>query len=212
MKTKTLYSLFAATVLAVGCTEEVTTELAPNIETVEEKVIIRKLDIDTAQSTITWRGYDQANVEDSEFHEGTVKTLSGEMELTETNGDMAISNAELIVDMNSIQTNEGLAKLENHLKSPDFFDINQFATTEFIYEKYEDGNLYGKIAVVGSELPIVCPVAIDETEEAITITSEPFKVDFTPANMPFFIEDAKQPVEEQHDPMLEFSIHIVAEK
>ncbi len=204
-------TIFYTTLLLMifSCTEEVNTEIPPSFETIEDKIIVTEYNIDTAQTIITWVGYEEINVDTPEFHTGTVKALNGNFEITEVNGEKSISNASLIVDMNSIKESNEIEKLENHLKSPDFFDVNQFATTEFVYEKFENGKLYGKIKVIGTELPLETKVEFIDSEKGITIKTQPFKIDFRPANMPFFVEDAKQPEAEQHDPVLEFKLEVI---
>ena len=198
--------------LIIGCTEEVTTEAPPIAETIEEEIIVNSYQVDTANTIITWVGYEEINVDTPDFHTGTVKALDGNFEITEVNGEKSISDANLTIDMNSIEESNNIEKLEKHLKSESFFDVNQFATTEFIYDKFENGKLYGKINVVGKELPLETDVTFEDTNDGITIKTSPFKMDFKPANLPFFIEDAKQPIEEQHDPVLEFELVVVGKK
>lgn len=195
--------------LFFACTEEVNTDTPPNIETIEEEIIITKFDVDTALTTITWIGYEEINVDTPHFHTGNVKALDGSFEITETNGEKSISDANLTIDMNSIKESNGIEKLENHLISADFFDVNQFATTTFIYDKFENGKLFGKINVVGTELPLIADVEFEDTETGLIVKTKPFKIDFKPANIPFFVEDAKQPESDQHDPVLEFELTVV---
>ena len=195
--------------LLFSCTEEVSTDTPPNTKTVEDEIIVSNYTIDTSLTVIAWTGYEEINVDTPDFHTGTVKALNGNFEITEVNGEKSVSNAQLTIDMNTIKESDDIEKLENHLKSPDFFDVNQFTTTNFIYDKFEDGKLYGKINVIGTELPLETEVEFIESENGITIKTKPFKIDFKPANMPFFIEDAKQPESEQHDPLLEFELTVV---
>jgi polyisoprenoid-binding protein YceI len=202
-----LYSSFL--LLFFACTEEVKTDTTPNIETIEEEIIVTKYNVDTALTSITWIGYEEIKVDTPLFHTGSVKALEGSFEITETNGTKSISDANLIIDMNSIKESNEIKKLENHLKSSAFFDVNQFATTSFIYDKFENNKLYGKINVVGTELPLITDVEFEDTDNGIIVKTRPFKVDFKPANMPFFVEDAKHPESDQHDPVLEFELSVV---
>ncbi|HIP35712.1 MAG TPA: YceI family protein [Crocinitomix sp.] len=206
---KNLFYTFVFSGLLFSCTEEVNTDTPVVAETVEDVIIVNTFKIDTANTVITWTGYEEINVDTPDFHTGTVKALDGSFEITEVNGEKSISNASLTVDMNSIKESEDVTKLETHLKSPDFFDVNQFATTKFIYDKFENGKLYGRISVIGTELPLEAEVEFIETENGITVKTQPFKIDFKSSNMPFFVEDAKQPIEKQHDPVLEFSLEVV---
>ncbi len=183
-----------------------------NHEQVEEvEVIVMKYAVDTVSTIINWRGYEETGVENPEFHEGSIKALDGSVEITETNGELEITDVTFNVDMNSIKESQGLNKLEGHLMSPDFFNVNEFASTSFSFEKHEEGMIYGKINVIGTELNLVAPVSIEKEEEIVTVLVESFRVDMTPANLPFFVEELEmEEGPEKHDPVLEFSLEVVA--
>lgn len=185
-------------------------ETTDSVEVKEPVVETFNYTVDTAATVVKWKGYEGIDMEEPEFHAGTVKALNGTVEVTSTDGELAVTNATLTVDMNSIATDEGIAKLEGHLGNEDFFNINEFATTEFTFDKYEEGVVYGKISVVGNEYPVEAPVTLEQTEEGLTVTSEPFRVDFS--NLPFFVRDAEAPAEEQHDPKVEFVLDVKAVK
>jgi polyisoprenoid-binding protein YceI len=79
---------------------------------VEEKII------ETAKSTVTWKGYKVTG-----SHHGTVALKSGKLEFE---GDQ-LSGGHFVVDMTTIVSNdltgEYKGKLEGHLKSDDFFGV-----------------------------------------------------------------------------------------
>jgi polyisoprenoid-binding protein YceI len=199
-----------ATTVMVSCgetTAEATT-VENAVEVVEEaEVIVTTYNVDTAQTSINWRGYEEMGVENPEFHEGTLKALNGSVELTETDGEMAITNASFAVDMNSIKESNGLTKLDGHLMSADFFNVNEFVSTVFTFEKHEEGMLHGKVNVAGADIAIVAPVVLEKSDAGITINVEAFRMDVTPANLPFFVAEAENP---EHDPSLEFNLVVIA--
>jgi polyisoprenoid-binding protein YceI len=207
MKIEKILGLGAlACLLLVSCgetTEEETTEVVE--EVVEEVVVIEKnYSADTSATVINYKGY-----EGEEFHSGIVKVTEGTVSTKSENGELAITAGSVTVDLNSITDNDGMVKLEGHLKSADFFNIVEFPTAEFKVTKHEEGQLYGTISLLGQELEVVAPVTVEEGEDMITVSAEEFRLDVTPINMPFFVEDIKQPVEEQHDRKLGISFTFV---
>lgn len=84
--------------------------------------------IDPATSTIGWIG---ENITGKK-HNGNVQVKSGSFTLL--NGEL--QSGEIIIDMKSIK-NEDLAgdaqaKLERHLKSPDFFDVDKYSEAKYV--------------------------------------------------------------------------------
>ena len=82
------------------------------------------LSVDTGASTLTWTGYHLAK---SYSHTGTLAVKSGSLEMS----DGELTGGSFVIDMTSL-TNSDLekakdnAKLVNHLKSDDFFDVDKF--------------------------------------------------------------------------------------
>jgi polyisoprenoid-binding protein YceI len=65
--------------------------------------------------------------------------------------------AEITVDMGSINT--GTARFDGHLKSKDFFNTEQFATANFVGDKFEfDGSkvksVAGQLTLLGKTMPV----------------------------------------------------------
>lgn len=177
----------------------------------EIEVITMNYIVDTASTMVNWRGYEEMGVESPEYHEGTAKALEGSVEITETNGEVKITNASFSVDMNSIKESQDLPKLDNHLMSSDFFNANKFVSTTFKFEKHEEGMLYGKINIIGTDLNMVAPVSVEKDEDKVIITIESFRLDITPANLPFFVAELDmEESPEKHDPVLEFNLVVVA--
>lgn len=75
--------------------------------------------VNNASSKVSWKG---SFVTGTKSHTGTIAIKSGEG-LFE-NG--VVKSATLIFDMNSIKDNDGSAKLEDHLKSDDFFNASMY--------------------------------------------------------------------------------------
>jgi hypothetical protein len=185
-----------------GAEEEATEETN---EEVTEEVVVEPViyTVNTEASVINWTAYDLNNEVDQS---GTVLALSGDL----TVEDGGITSAALEVDMNSIASDGGMEKLDGHLKNEDFFDVNQYATTSFEFEKYEEGRIYGSASIVGTSYVIEAAAEVVEEGDGVTVTVSEFKLDFSV--LPYMVEDAKAPVEEQHNPSVGFTATIVGNK
>lgn len=103
---------------------------------------MKTLPIDIAESVINWKAYKAGGL-----HVGTLKFKSGEVNFEE---DKPVGGS-FIIDMTTIHNSdqEGLLKsqLETHLKSTDFFNIEQFPEAKFVIEKTDhtpdDSGFYG---------------------------------------------------------------------
>lgn len=86
--------------------------------------------IDTAASTITWKGKKVTGA-----HEGTLQLKSGTLSF---DGDM-LSGGTFEIDMTSIATTDlsgnMAGKLDGHLKSDDFFGVAKFPTSTLVITK-----------------------------------------------------------------------------
>lgn len=202
MKKELLFGL-AATFFMFSCGEggEETAENTDSsaIETVEEEVVIMKYEIDTAASVINWANF---NGEEKD-HYGTVKVLSGSYTIEND----VITEATLSADMNTITSDDemGGEKLEGHLMAPDFFDVNQFASATFNFDRHEEGMVYGTLNTAGIDFPVEAPVTVAEG----SIEVADFKVDMS--QLAFFQMEREKEADESkwHDPMIGFSATIV---
>jgi len=83
--------------------------------------------VDTEESFITWRGYKVTGK-----HHGKVKLEDGNLEYT----DGLLSGGSFTIDMSSISVEDlegnSKGKLEGHLKSADFFGVENHPTAKFV--------------------------------------------------------------------------------
>jgi len=95
--------------------------------------------IENETSYITWTGREVS----TSFHYGTIDLTSGQFELSEG----LISSGEFVVDMTTIKNQDlpsesAQNRLENHLKSDDFFSVEAYPTAKIFIsqsEKISDG-------------------------------------------------------------------------
>lgn len=107
--------------------------------------------VDVAKSKIDWSG-----AADNRYHPGTVTLKSGSV--TVDNGK--ITGGKFVIDLTTIKVTDGAGeRLENHLKSADFFDVAQFgeATYEMTSVNYTSDNtadISGNLTVKGVSVPV----------------------------------------------------------
>lgn len=149
------------------------------------------LKVDVANSTIKWKGYKPTG-----SHEGTILLQTGNIELE----DSKIVGGSFTVDMTSIKDADGSARLEGHLKSEDFFEVETFATSTFKISKvtYEAGKILvtGIMTVKGISKEITFPAIVNSTEDSVTLTSETFQINRAEFNVKYksksFFNDLKE--------------------
>ncbi len=132
-----------------------------------------KLKVDPAASEVRWEGSKKV-VKDA--HQGTVNVQSGEIILA---GDQ-ITGGTITLDMKSISNTDlesspkDKAKLEGHLKSPDFFDVEKYPTATFTIKsakpvKGKDGSTHeftGDLSMKGKTSPVTIPVTVNRTGDS----------------------------------------------
>jgi len=163
----------------IGCknkAEEAQTTEAQDVTTAEATTT--KYMVDTEASMIEWKGFKPTGT-----HNGSIQIENGVF----TVADGKIESGSFLIDMNSIvdldmePANEMNAKLVNHLKSPDFFDVEKYPTAAFEVTGYEvkDGKgwLSGNLTMKEKKNNITFPVTVITSGTNVTITSETFTVD-----------------------------------
>lgn len=168
--------------------------------------------IDTTASIITWGAHPK--VGDTTYsHTGVVKALGGNVTAQDSAGTWTLTAGSFDVNMSSIKENNGDGKLDGHLKTPDFFDVAQFATAGFVFEGIDEmGNINGTLTVIGQTMHLTLSGDVVITAETVTITVPMFTINFGAVNMPYFVAEKAMKPEKQHDPNIEITATIVANK
>ena len=154
--------------------------------TTETTDVSTKYKVDTEGSTIMWTGHKPTG-----SHNGTISIESGVMTM---NND-ALESGTFLINMNSINVmdmpveDEGHAKLTGHLKSPDFFDVEQFPSSAFEITGVEtvDGKtmLSGNLKMKDVSNNITIPVTVNQNGDTLAITSETFTIDRSKWNVKY---------------------------
>lgn len=132
----------AATFFVVGCQQnpggtEAEVGAAQEVDDVSASAISYQLD--TTDSDLTWYGFKPTG-----RHNGTINIDDGKLSIA--NGEVV--GGSFTVDMNEIEVldleGEDKQKLTGHLKSPDFFAVEEHPTAEFVITEvvsYSEGSV-----------------------------------------------------------------------
>lgn len=156
------------------------------IESVEET-----LKVDVGRSAINWKGYKPTG-----SHYGTIQLQAGSIEW---DGKKLIGGS-FKADMSTIEESERTAKLERHLKSADFFEIEQYpiASFEITETLIKDGKtlITGQLTIKNVTKEISFLATLTESEGAVILTSETFQLNRAEFNVKYksktFFNDLKE--------------------
>jgi polyisoprenoid-binding protein YceI len=183
------FFMFAAgTALTVACSNapEETVETT-DAQEVQEVQASTSYVLVTEGDEVMWEGY-KTYTEGS--HVGTLQISEGEFVVE---GD-AIVGGTFVIDMNSINNTDlnemadKKAKLEGHLKSPDFFAVEQYPTATFtitsveVAEGAENGathTIKGNLKMRDQEKNITVPAMVNMNGDVMNITTPEFVIDRT---------------------------------
>lgn len=128
-----------------------------------------KREVNTEKSTVTWKAYKVTG-----SHMGTINLKSGTLDF---DGDKLIGG-EFMVDMTSINTTdlEGKSKnkLDGHLKSADFFAVDEYTTSQLVFTKVMPaGNdtykVTGDLMIKGITKPVTFELSVFESKATATL-------------------------------------------
>lgn len=166
--------------------------------------------VDSANSTLKWTGYKPTG-----SHTGSVLLQSGTIEM---NGEK-IKSGSFVADMSSIKDADGSARLEGHLKSADFFEVEVFPISKFEITNIYRVDLEGETEVTGNltikniTKEITFNANVEVNGNTLTLTSKTFKINRAGYNIKYksqsFFNDLKEKfIEDEFD----LQVTIVATK
>ena len=137
-----------------------------------------------SSGTISWTASKITGKE----HKGTLNISSG---VFAAEGSK-LQKGEFVIDMASLANTDmagtdGQGKLEGHLKSPDFFDVEKFAKSTFGITSVADADtdeancmITGNLTMMGVEKSITFPaLVVAQADGTITAISDKFKINRT---------------------------------
>lgn len=135
---KNFLLLAVASVFAVACTSAPDSDEAQVGDAKQENEVSAEAvayAVDLNESVVEWVG-----TKTNGRHHGTVQLQSGILQVN----DGVIEGGEFVLDMNTINDEdlkgESKGKLEGHLKSGDFFKVEEFPTARFVLTDVEATN------------------------------------------------------------------------
>jgi len=182
MTSKFLSPLFAALILGtatISCGKDkpVTSETSEVTTTREGQVYV----IDTMNSRIEWKGFKVFKSENTS-HFGTIKFETGDV----TVKDGQLESGKFVADMATLENvdlksdAEQKSKLEGHLKSGDFFEVEKFPTASYeitnvtpLSEGDYNTLLDGNLSIKGITKPVKFNANVAVSQGEVSIATEP---------------------------------------
>jgi hypothetical protein len=177
---KVILSLVVLATVFVSCKGKEDKKVVAKEELKVEKAVVVENNINVAESSLLWKGF-----KPTESHNGTAKLSSGVLSVV--NG--VLTSGTFLIDMSSITDADGSKKLEGHLKSADFFDVEKYPTSKFVItssEVKEDKiHVTGDLTIKEVTKSITIPAIISETDSIVTFKSETFELNRTDFNVKY---------------------------
>ncbi|REC46764.1 YceI family protein [Chryseobacterium pennipullorum] len=137
--------------------------------------------LDTLNSKVEWKGYKVFKSENTS-HFGTIRFESGDV----TVKDGKLESGKFVADMNSLtsvdlkDSPEDMGKLNGHLKSGDFFEVEKFPTASFEITKVTPATegdyntlLDGNLTIKGITKPVQFKANVSVNEGEVSVATEP---------------------------------------
>lgn len=178
-KTILSFVAIASLLFLVACGDKGpdTVEANPEAETAQAAATSSTFALDVANSTLNWAGSYKIG---PRAHTGTIGISAGSMNIE--GNQIAAGN--FTVDMNTIQVTDQTPEekknyLTGHLKSDDFFNVEQFPTATFVVTKVAEAtddstathHISGNLTLRDVTKEITIPANITMTDDQITATS-----------------------------------------
>ncbi len=162
--------------VASGEAVETSTDMAPTATV---------FTIDPAATQIMWEG---SKLIGGNNHQGTLAVSNGNIQVLEGN----ITSGEIIIDMASLanldlEPGDGKEKLEGHLKSEDFFSVEQYPTATFAIASAEPVSeeagithrITGNLTIKDQTRSVTIPANVAVANGSLTATTPQFVIDRT---------------------------------
>ncbi|MBW8361864.1 MAG: YceI family protein [Kaistella sp.] len=178
--TSSVLSLFLAGTLTISCVKDKPLTSESNVSSTSKSG--KAFVLDTANSRIEWKGFKVVKT-DNTSHFGTIKFESGELTVNEGK----LESGTFTADMNSLTSvdlkddAEQLNKLNGHLKSGDFFEVEKFPKATFEITKVSDNTaggdyntlLEGNLTIKGITKPVQFNANVSVDNGEVSIATEP---------------------------------------
>lgn len=213
----------STSLIALSCndkTEQVTT-------TTEQTVAVQTgavYNVDTQASTVKWTGYHKGGLNPRYGIMTVTGTLTADQENL-TSGELISDVSGLTTDPAAVSASEGKKStdLDEHLKSPDFFDIEKYPTVKFAITKIEnlaagadtskipDANkiVSGNLTIKDKTVNVSFPAKVEISETQVSVASK-FRINRTDWGLVYGAEG--NPQDWAISPDVDLELNIVAKK
>jgi len=184
---KTVSSIFLALLFGYSATATTPTEN-------------EKKEVKVSESKVTWKGYKVTGA-----HDGTMQLKSGHLEM---DGKKLIGG-EFVVDMTSLtvtdlKAGDGKEKLEGHLKSDDFFGVENHAESKLVFTSVKPLNknsytVVGDLTIKGITKPVTLVVSMFEGKATATVKIDRAKYDVKYGSGSFFDDLGDKTIYDEFD-------------
>ncbi len=171
--------------------------LGLTLTTAAQKTTTKRIDVQ--KSELTWKGYKIAGQ-----HEGTINLKSGQISFEKNK----LVSGEFVVDMTSVSATDvsgkGKEKLDGHLKSEDFFDVEKFPEATLTFTKAKEiskGNyeVTGILIIKGIKQEITFKLTVENNTASTTIEIDRTKYDIKYRSGTIFPELADKAIKDNFD-------------
>ncbi|MDM1046506.1 YceI family protein [Myroides sp. 1354] len=189
-----------------------------------------KYTVNLTESNVTWKVGHKGGLNP---RYGTLTLTAGDIAIDANGlnaGSYTVDMASIKADRASVDADEDVAKLEGHLKSPDFFDVEKNPTVDFKITKVEDFDaakhtstiagankiVSGNLTILGKTVNITFPAKVT-VENGKAVMDASFIADRTEWGLVFGTTDkesgaALNPADWAISKDMEIGIHLVADK
>ena len=188
---KNIFSLLLLAILFVACGPSGTEVESTDAKEADASApVTATFTVDTAASSVTWEGTKKIGG----GHEGIIPIQSGSLT---TNGDDLVGGT-FVLDITRLENSDlegdGKGKLEGHLKSGDFFDVENHPTATFEITgvspagEGDEGfshNVTGNLTLKGTSRSITVPADVTMDGDQITASTPDFVIDRTEWGMEY---------------------------
>lgn len=127
--------------------------------------------VDTEKSSISWTGKKVTGQ-----HTGSIKIASGELVYSRK----SLKSGSFLIDMNSLTCSDS-EKVQNHLKTDDFFSVDKNPVSKFVITKITNTGadrvtIAGDLTIKGITQPITFPATVKRQGDAIAAVAKNVKV------------------------------------
>lgn len=208
---KKLFLSLATVALLASCGGSHETVEAQEVESTEnmDHSAHEVYKIDLEASSVKWAG--DKIVGDG--HHGSIGIQSGEIHVAEG----AVAMAEIVIDMNTITEEDAgsveyAEKLVGHLKSEDFFKVENYPTSKIVVKSVEDNNVTAELTILDVTKQITFPATISMDGDKANVTAN-FSINRTDWGIVYgsgnFFDLAKDKTIKDE---IDFQVNIVANK